>query len=108
MKNCECKLPKEGFRFDCVQKFSQWPGILGLVDTGTERWRTNFVLCSDGNAIVPLTCSPFASSYGNGTERLRIVPLSVSLFNRSIFWNGTVLFKAFPSERNPSAFHSSE
>ena len=44
----------------------------------------------------------------NGTERLPIVPLFVSLFSRSIFWNGTVLFEAFPSEHNPSAFHFSE
>ena len=28
--------------------------------------------------------------------------------NRSIFWNGTILFEAFPSELNPSASHFSE
>ena len=75
------------------------------VHTGTERFRTNFVLCSHGNAIVPLTCFPFASLDGNGTERLFIVPQFYHFCSRTIFWNGTVLFETFPSERNPSAFH---
>ena len=34
-----------------------------------------------------------ACSHGNGTERLRIVPLFVSLFYRSTFWNGAILFQ---------------
>ena len=51
-----------------------------VVHTGTERLRTNFVLCSDGNTIVPLTCIPFACSDRNGTERLGTVSLFVSLF----------------------------
>ena len=55
---------------------------------------TNCVLCSDGNAFVPLPSLPFACSDGNGMERLRVVPLFVS--------------QVFPSERNPSAFHFSE
>ena len=78
------------------------------VHTGTERLRTNFILCSDGNAIVPLTSFPFACSDGNGKERLCTVPLFVSLFSRSIFWNGLVLFEVFPSGRNPSASHFSQ
>ena len=49
------------------------------VQMETERLRTNFALCSNGNAIVRLTCSPFACSNGDGTERLRIVPLFVSI-----------------------------
>ena len=44
----------------------------------------------------------------NGTERLRIIPLFESLFYRSIFWNRTILFQAFPCERKPGAFHFSE
>ena len=67
-----------------------------------------FFWCSDGNAIVLLTCFPFGCSNGNGTERLPIVPLSYHFFSRSIFWNGVVLFEAFLSERNPTAFHFSE
>ena len=39
------------------------------VHTGTERLNTSFALHSDGNAIVPLTCFPFACSDGSGTER---------------------------------------
>ena len=56
-----------------------WNGQIGCSHEN-ERLRTNFALCSDGNAIVPLTCFPFACSDGNGTERLRIVPLFALLF----------------------------
>ena len=42
---------------------------------------------------------------GDGTEQLLIAPLFVTLFGRSIFWNGTVLFEVFQRESNPSAFH---
>ena len=73
------------------------------VHTGPELLRTNFALYSD--EIVPLTSFPFSCSNGNGMERLRIVPLFVALFSRSISCNGVVLFEAFPSECNPSAFH---
>ena len=58
--------------------------------------------------MVPLTCFPFSCSDGNGTEQLRTVQLLVSLFSHSIFCNGTVLFEAFPCERNPPAFQFSE
>ena len=45
-----------------------------------------------------------------GTERNSCASfhLSYHFFSRSMLWNGTVLFEAFPSERNPSAFHFSE
>ena len=38
---------------------------------GTERLHANYVLCSDGNAIVPLTCFPCTFSDGNGTVASR-------------------------------------
>ena len=77
---------------------------------GTERLRTNFALCFDGNAIVSLTCLPSACSDGNGTERNDCLSYTFSgrFFSHSTLCNGTVLFEAFLSERNPSAFHFSE
>ena len=78
-----------------------------LAHTGTERFRINLILCSDRNITVPLACFPFACSDGNGTERMCIVQRFASLFSRSIFWKRTVLFEAFPSKRNPSAFQFS-
>ena len=43
----------------------------------------------------------------SGTKSV-LFHFSYHFYSRSIFWNGTVLFEAFPSERNPSAFHFSE
>ena len=63
-----------------------------LFTQGTERFRFNFVLCSDGNSIVPST---FACLDEIGKERLRIVHVSYHFFSRSIFWDGTVLFEPF-------------
>ena len=44
------------------------------VHTGTERLRTNFVLCSDGSTIVPLTCFPLLVQ----TERSDYIPFNIS------------------------------
>ena len=45
-----------------------------------------------------------------GTERNDCVSFHFSyhFFYRSTFWNGTMLFEAFPCEHNPWAFHFSE
>ena len=76
------------------------------VHTGTERLRINFVLCLDGNAIVPLTCFPSACSVGKGTIAHRFT-FRITL-GHSISWNGTVLVEVFQCERRPSAFLFSE
>ena len=59
--------------------------------------------------MVPLIFFPFACSDRTGMEPNDYVSLLfVSLFGRSIFWNGTVLIEVFQCERNPSALHFSE
>ena len=85
-------------------------------------FRSNFwneqIGCSHGNGTIAYQyCFVFRREHNRSVDLFSIClftrerndcalfHFSYHLFSRSIFWNGTVLFEAFPSERNPSAVH---